>query len=95
MAMVSFLTVSNEVDLPLAPSEPVDDAWHVFLLHTRTYAEFCRSELGCFAHHEPGGPSGEGHATAYHRTLELLRRRYGELDPELWPEDGANCRCSG
>ena len=35
------------------PSQAADDAWHVFILHTRHYADFCRSALGRFLHHTP------------------------------------------
>lgn len=35
------------------PSQVVDDAWHTFILFTRSYGEFCRRGLGRFLHHTP------------------------------------------
>ncbi|MDH5409495.1 MAG: hypothetical protein OEY00_12860 [Gammaproteobacteria bacterium] len=35
------------------PSQVVDDAWHEFILFTRSYKVFCRKALGRFLHHTP------------------------------------------
>lgn len=35
------------------PSQVVDDAWHEFILFTRSYDTFCRKALGRFLHHTP------------------------------------------
>jgi hypothetical protein len=35
------------------PSQAVDDAWHAFILFTRSYDQFCRRALGRFLHHTP------------------------------------------
>jgi hypothetical protein len=35
------------------PSRIVDDAWHEFILFTRTYKTFCLKALGRFLHHTP------------------------------------------
>lgn len=35
------------------PSQVVDDAWHEFILFTRTYKSFCQKALGRFLHHTP------------------------------------------
>lgn len=35
------------------PSQVVDDAWHEFILSTRSYQDFCRRALGRFLHHTP------------------------------------------
>ena len=35
------------------PSQVVDDAWHEFILFTRSYKSFCRRGLGRFLHHTP------------------------------------------
>ena len=35
------------------PSRVVDDAWHEFILFTRSYKQFCRKSLGRFLHHTP------------------------------------------
>jgi len=33
----------------------IDEIWHIFLLHTRDYEEFCHKYLGTFVHHSPAG----------------------------------------
>lgn len=35
------------------PSQVVDDLWHAFILHTRTYQQFCQPAFGRFLHHTP------------------------------------------
>ena len=35
------------------PSQVVDDAWHEFILFTRSYEHFCKKSLGRFLHHTP------------------------------------------
>lgn len=35
------------------PSQVVDDAWHEFILFTRSYKQFCDKALGRFLHHTP------------------------------------------
>ena len=48
-------------DFLLRPSRKVDLAWHAFILHTRDYADNCRSELDFFVHHAPEAPpNGNG-----------------------------------
>jgi len=35
------------------PSQVVDDAWHEFILFTRSYKTFCKNGVGKFLHHTP------------------------------------------
>ena len=35
------------------PSKSADIGWHVFILHTADYAEFCNKLAGRFIHHNP------------------------------------------
>jgi hypothetical protein len=35
------------------PLQVVDDAWHEFILFTRSYQTFCQKALGRFLHHTP------------------------------------------
>jgi hypothetical protein len=32
---------------------PIDQMWHIFLLYTKDYAEFCQDHFGEFLHHLP------------------------------------------
>jgi hypothetical protein len=40
------------------PSQAVDELWHAFILHTRTYSAFCRGAFGRFLHHTPAVAMG-------------------------------------
>ena len=35
------------------PSQVADDLWHEFILHTRSYQQFCEQAFGRFLHHTP------------------------------------------
>lgn len=35
------------------PSQVVDDLWHEFILHTKSYQQFCQRAFGQFLHHAP------------------------------------------
>ncbi len=35
------------------PSQVVDELWHEFILHTKTYDRFCQQAFGRFLHHTP------------------------------------------
>lgn len=35
------------------PSQAVDEAWHAFILSTKSYASFCKRAFGKFLHHHP------------------------------------------
>lgn len=35
------------------PSQVADDLWHEFILHTRSYQQFCQQAFGRFLHHTP------------------------------------------
>ena len=39
----------------VSPSPLVDDVWHVALLFTQEYADYCAREVGFFVHHRPQG----------------------------------------
>jgi hypothetical protein len=42
-----------EKRLVAIPSRLVDTCWHLFILDTRNYAQFCELAFGRFLHHEP------------------------------------------
>jgi hypothetical protein len=74
-----------------SPSWPVDAAWHAFILHTRAYADYCERLCGRFVNHTPHSEeqrsaSAEKGFPDYLRTREAVRQRFGEIDPELWPD---------
>lgn len=48
-----FLYMAVIADMPVAPTEKLDEMWHNFILYTLDYAEFCTTHLGLFVHHRP------------------------------------------
>lgn len=48
-----FMFLSAVSSEPVTPSLEVDECWHLHILYTRDYQEFCNI-LGKFIHHGPG-----------------------------------------
>ncbi len=75
---------------PVAPSDAVDQAWHLHLLYTRRYwDDFCKQVLQKPLHHEPAtGIAGEFDKLAdwYATTLKSYRRFFGEPPADIWPD---------
>ena len=86
--LIKFLYLHKLQSARFTPSKVVDEAWHVFLLFTRTYQEFCNTELGKFVHHEPGSEDVDSKTRfkgQYENTIEMLKRHFGEADKKWWP----------
>lgn len=82
---------------PLSPSRAVDPGWHVFLLHSRDYREFCRRVAGRFIDHVPTGdpPADSGVPwLALRRTVAAMRAAGYTVDDALWFGSGS-ADCTG
>lgn len=72
----------------------VDEYWHVFLVFTLLYVDFCRDVIGTYIHHvpNPDNPTEKtpppSEPTKAESTFEDFRRDYaaafGEPLPEIW-----------
>jgi hypothetical protein len=68
----------------------IDDMWHVFILHTRDYADFCDRYFGRFIHHEPLPPDAPRERdqcevnTELEAFLSLLYDELGEWTVRRW-----------
>jgi uncharacterized protein (TIGR04222 family) len=76
---------------PVAPSEQVDQVWHLHLSYTRSYwQEFCPKILQTPLHHEPsrGGSSEQlKFEDWYSRTLESYKQFFGQIPPiDIWSD---------
>lgn len=85
-----FAFLAMTADHVVAPSDQVDQAWHLHITYTRSYwEEFCGRVLGRPLHHEPskgGRPEEHKYRDLYVRTLESYRRAFGEEPPaDIWP----------
>ena len=81
--MLKFLDACAGSGRVLSPPPRVDDAWHVFILFTREYADYCEQRFGRFIHHEP---TEAKNPVAYKMAREEVSRRFGEVDRRIWPE---------
>lgn len=76
---------------PVAPSDQVDQVWHLHLSYTRSYwQEFCPKVLQTSFHHEPsrGGSSEQLKLDDWYRkTLESYKHFFGQIPPtDIWPD---------
>jgi uncharacterized membrane protein YgcG len=78
--MLVFLDLVADSRDFLSPPEPVDVAWHAFILHTRDYEAYCRERFGRVIHHEP---TGTPHPASYRRAYDR-RARLGAVDAAVW-----------
>jgi hypothetical protein len=77
-----LLLCSTDRNTAFVPSKKIDVMWHQFILNSRDYFCFCEL-LGGYVHHQPSEmPQPEG----YEKTLEGLRKVFGELNPNYWNE---------
>jgi hypothetical protein len=70
-------------DVPVVPSEAVDEFWHMHILDTRRYAADCERIFGYILHHDPymgiDGPEDEVRLQkAAGRSHALYVREFGE-----------------
>lgn len=66
--------------------ESVDPAWHAFMLHTAKYREFCDKYFGHFLDHDPLDTEDISREKDKYgeRTLELLKKHFGEILNRRW-----------
>ncbi|KAI9133048.1 TIGR04222 domain-containing membrane protein [Acaryochloris sp. CCMEE 5410] len=87
----TFLAVVT--DHPVAPSDPVDQVWHLHLLYTHSYwDEFCPNVLQQSLHHGPtqgGRTEQEKFQDWYAKTLSSYVTFFGEPPRNIWssPEE--------
>ena len=84
-----FLFLAMEAGHPVAPSDQVDQVWHLHLCYTRSYwTNLCGEVLGQPLHHEPsqgGKAEAEKLDDWYARTLESYRKFFGDPPDDIWP----------
>ncbi len=88
-----FLVLCAISPVPVTPSDPVDQAWHLHLVYTRSYwNDLCRDTLGKPLHHGPtegGEVERDKFFDWYGRTLELYEETFGVAAPvAIWPLQG-------
>lgn len=82
-----FFFLTRETDKPLAVlSAKVDELWHLFILHTPQYSQFCNDLFNEFIHHQPHNPRTPVPPEAILNFYDLYPKTFREL-PGLWSED--------
>lgn len=75
-------------DRQIAPSEAVDQVWHLHLLYTRSYwTSFCGRAIGQPIHHDPAtSRQTRAFTDQYALTCALYEREFGYVPPAgVWP----------
>lgn len=70
----------NSVSGVIAPPPKIDDGWHIFIIFTQDYMEFCEKAFGVYRHHRPrrpDDPPNDG-ATA-RRTLDAIGKHFAGI----------------
>jgi len=85
-----FAFLSLSAGHPCTPSDQVDQAWHLHVLHTASYWEhFCGEVLQSPLHHGPtrgGAAETEKFRALYDKTLQSYRACFSEAPPrDIWP----------
>ena len=76
----------------------IDDMWHVFLLHTRDYADFCARYFGRFIHHYPtptAQPRAQGEDAELEGFLSFLYDELGEATVRRWFQEQRFVKTAG
>lgn len=77
-----------------APSKEQDAMWHLFILYTRDYTQFCSTFFGAYLHHVPcdGTRAWADPCPLKEKAVTI----FGEILPGLWPGRPTDMmRCCG
>lgn len=80
--MLKFLYVASISQRLVAPSIGVDETWHVFILFTKDYREFCHTYLNRFIEHIPRNRSHSIPLDTYDYTNALLKKNFSNNKEE-------------
>jgi len=88
-----YLTVLAP-NFELAPTKPIDELWHMFILFTKEYTDYCEHFNGRYVHHKPLGV--KDHSIVFKRTQQIVTAVFDKFDNiDLWflPMPATSC-CS-
>lgn len=93
-----FLLLAATTEEIVTPSDAVDQAWHLHMIHTRDYRRACKRLFGQMLDHTPskgGRAEREKFETAYARTLVRYKDTFGEQPPsDVWPSIEERFACA-
>jgi hypothetical protein len=82
-------------NLVFAPTKPVDEYWHQFVMFTQEYEAFCAKFNGGFVHHNP--LAGPDHENLFTRTQRAIQQLFGQFKTLTWwllPRPATSCNCT-
>ncbi|MDQ8043131.1 MAG: hypothetical protein REI11_00890 [Patulibacter sp.] len=80
-----FLVAGELLDRSLAPSLPVDNMWHAWILFTKDYHEF-GDLLNGYIHHRPI-PKGDAAQPPLEPTIAVMEAAYGSVSDRSFPQE--------
>lgn len=79
-----FLILVATQDKPLAvTNKSVDHLWHTFLIHSKSYADFCEEAFGEFIHHQPHSMRFPVPLSAISDVFAAYEKAFGDI-PDSW-----------
>lgn len=91
-----FAFLSSLFPETMVPSVHVDTVWHMHLLYTKSYQNFCQEALGVqFLHHEPAtGAESEDqmYKSLYVNTLTVYEEFFAKPPLAIWGGDASAFR---
>lgn len=91
--------VAKYPDEEVAMAGEVDEAWHLHILDTIDYVDFCHRAYGRYLHHRPSTDDDGAHEQLVENYSKLLARmadEFGAVNEAVWPTvDQVKVHCSG
>jgi hypothetical protein len=81
----NFLWMAAKSSEVSVPSPIIDEAWHVFILFTKEYMQFCHDHCGGYVHHAPHtGPELRMTTDYVKPTVDMLHTNFGGKPNGNW-----------
>lgn len=89
---IQFLEMCGRYDIGFVPSKLIDEGWHIMILHTKDYQDWCKKKFGIFMHHEPNF-RGRLKTTSFD-TVKFMKKHGIKYDKDLWEGRNKSGACS-
>ena len=83
-----LLGTNKKLELNIGTARDFDEMWHIFIIFTTQYTNFCEKNFGKYVHHHPSTGVTRFTAPNFRKFLELYETNFGQEAPEqIWPRD--------
>lgn len=74
------------LDFGTSPTDPIDQLWHIHILYTENYYDYCMKKFGKFIHHSPDmSLDQKARQARIRKTIKIYSQLYPSiLYPEIW-----------